>query len=237
MRRSETKTGCGSSSPGCNLGRGVVDRAAVEPRRRAGFETRAARSPAAPSAPLMPAVVPSPARPPGVLRFAGVHQGLQKRAGGEHHRAGAIDRIAAHRARRRSALRPSCRRLLDQQVFDHFLPQRQVGLLFDEPLDFLLIGFFVGLGPRAVHGRPFAAIEQAELDAGGVDGPAHRPAQGVDLADDLPLGHAADGRIAAHLADRVAIGGQQGGARRRRAAANAASVPAWPAPMTSTSNS
>ncbi len=44
---------------------------------------------------------------------------------------------------------------------------------------------------------------------GGVDRPAHRAAQGVDLADDLPLGDAADGRVAAHLADGVAVGGQQ----------------------------
>ena len=63
----------------------------------------------------------------------------------------------------------------------------------------------------AVHGGAFAAIEHAELDAGGVDGAAHRAAQGVDFADDLPFGHAADGRIAAHLADGIEVGGQQCG--------------------------
>ena len=42
---------------------------------------------------------------------------------------------------------------------------------------------------------------------------AHRAAQGVDLADDLPLGHAADRRVAAHLADRVAVDRQQRGAQ------------------------
>ena len=62
-----------------------------------------------------------------------------------------------------------------------------------------------------MHGRALAAVEHAELDAGGVDGPAHGPAQGVDLADDLPLGHAADGRIAAHLGDGVEVAGQQRG--------------------------
>ena len=112
-----------------------------------------------------------------------------------------------------SCIRHSEPSLLDQQVLDHLLPQREIRLLFDDPLDLVLIGLLVGLGPRAVHGRALAAVEQAELDAGGVDRPAHQPAQGVDLADDLPLGDAADGRVAAHLADGVAIGRQQRGPR------------------------
>ena len=86
-------------------------------------------------------------------------------------------------------------------------------LLLDQALDLLLIGFLVGLGPGAVHRRAFAAIEHPKLDARGVDRPPHRAAQGVDLADDLPLGHAADGRIAAHLGDGVQIGRQQRSAR------------------------
>ena len=112
-----------------------------------------------------------------------------------------------------SRTRPPPATLFSQQIFDDFLPQREVRLLFDEPLDFDLIRFLVGLGPRAVHRRAFAAIEHAELNAGGVDRPAHRAAEGVDLADDLPLGDAADRRVAAHLADGVAIGRQQRGAR------------------------
>ena len=46
-----------------------------------------------------------------------------------------------------------------------------------------------------------------------VDGPAHGPAQGVDLPDDLPLGDAADGRVAAHPGDRIEPRGQQRGIR------------------------
>ena len=62
-----------------------------------------------------------------------------------------------------------------------------------------------------MHRRAFAAIEHAKLDAGGVDRPAHRAAERVDLADDLPLADAADRRVAAHLADGVAIGREQRG--------------------------
>ena len=45
--------------------------------------------------------------------------------------------------------------------------------------------------------------------AAGVDDLAHLAAQGVDLADDLPLGDAADGRVAAHLGDGVGVHGQE----------------------------
>ena len=64
-----------------------------------------------------------------------------------------------------------------------------------------------------MHGRALGAVEHAELDAGRVDDLAHLAAEGVDLADDLPLGDAADGRVAAHLADGVGVHRQQGGAQ------------------------
>ncbi len=43
----------------------------------------------------------------------------------------------------------------------------------------------------------------------GVDDLAHFAAERVDLADDLPLGNAADGRVAAHLRNGVGIHGQE----------------------------
>ena len=117
------------------------------------------------------------------------------------------------RAEAPSPLSPLLSPLFDQQIFDRLLPQRESRLGFEDASDFLLIGPLVGLGAGAVHGGPLAAVEHAELDAGGVDGPAHGAAQGVDLADDLPLAHAADGRIAAHQGDGVEVAGQQRGFR------------------------
>jgi hypothetical protein len=64
-----------------------------------------------------------------------------------------------------------------------------------------------------MHRRPLAPVEQAELDRRSVGEDSHRAAQGIDLADDLTLGHAANRRIAAHLAHCVAIQGEQGGAQ------------------------
>ena len=55
------------------------------------------------------------------------------------------------------------------------------------------------------------AVEQAELDAGGVGDAAHQAVEGIDLAHEVALAEAADGRIAGHLAD----GGEGVGDERR----------------------
>ena len=70
----------------------------------------------------------------------------------------------------------------------------------------------VGLGPGRPDRRALAGVEAAELDAGGVDVFRHLPAEGVDLLDQMPLGQAADGRVAAHGADGVNVDHQHRGA-------------------------
>src|SRR5208282_4583193 len=54
---------------------------------------------------------------------------------------------------------------------------------------------------RATHGRTLAAIEQAELNAGGVRYAAHEAIESVDLAYQVPLAEPADRGIAGHGAD------------------------------------
>ncbi len=71
--------------------------------------------------PLMPAVVPSPARPPARFGFAGVHDRLQERAGGEDDRAGAVDGVAANA---HAGDAQTIGRLFGQQILDDFLPER-----------------------------------------------------------------------------------------------------------------
>ena len=61
-----------------------------------------------------------------------------------------------------------------------------------------------------------APVEQLELDAGGVDRPAHQPAERIDLADEMALGRAANRRVAGH---------QRDGLGRQRAERHAAAEP------------
>jgi hypothetical protein len=98
---------------------------------------------------------------------------------------------------------------LNEQLVGGLLQEGQAGLRFEHPPDFTLVGVTIGLRSGAVHGGPFATIEHVELQGGSIDGQSHGPTQGIDLADDLPFGHTANGRIAAHLGDAVEIAGKQ----------------------------
>ena len=97
------------------------------------------------------------------------------------------------------------------------------------------VELLVALRPRTPHRRPARGIQQPELDAHSVGHLAHDAAQRIHLAHQVALGHAANGRIAAHLRDQVHIHGDQRGLQPMRAAAMAASHPACPAPTTTTS--
>ena len=104
----------------------------------------------------------------------------------------------------------------------------QVGLVLDDLLHPELICLLVRLRPRTVHRRAFAAVEHPELNPGRVDAPPHLPAESVDLTNDLPLGDAADRRIATHRPDGVGVHRQQDGAQpeaRRRQRGFDARVP------------
>ena len=150
-----------------------------------------------------PRAAVSPARPPTVLDLAGVHEPLEERPGGDDDGPGPVGRPAPTS----EAGDPP---LVDDQGLDHLLAEGQALLTLDGQLGQGLVCLLVGLDPGAVHGGAFAPVEQAELEARRVGEDPHRPAQGVDLSDDLPLGHAADGRVATHLADGVDVDRQQG---------------------------
>ena len=90
------------------------------------------------------------------------------------------------------------------------------GCAADRGLHGLPIELAVGLGARAAHRRALAAVEHAELDAGGVGDAAHQAVERIDLAHQVALAEPADRRVAAHLADGRELVGDQ---RRRHAEA------------------
>ena len=71
----------------------------------------------------------------------------------------------------------------------------------------------ISLGPRSAHGRPFAAIEQAKLNAGGICNAAHQTIQRVDFTDQMAFAKPADGWVARHGADAGKALGDERGAR------------------------
>ena len=120
--------------------------------------------------------------------------------------AGTIDSIAASdhaevaaRGRRRLRL------FFEQQPFHQFLAKSETGLILDDSLHRELVELFVALRPRRMHGGAFGAIEHPKLDAGRVGDSPHRPAEGVNLANDLSFGDATNGRVTTHLTDGVGV--------------------------------
>ncbi len=149
---------------------GEIDGPAVEPGRRSGLEPAELETEAEQAAGKSGGRrVASP--PAGRLDLAGVHQGLEERPGGQHDRTGLVTDAppAGHAG-------DTARVHVDR--FHHLLAQREVGLPLDGELRQELIGLLVALGPRAVHRRALAPVEQAELDRGGIgeDRPSPRPA-------------------------------------------------------------
>ncbi len=121
------------------------------------------------------------------------------------------------------------------------MPSRSVrfGVGFERFARELRIERPVALRARPPDGRTARAVQHLELDAGARRrGVPMRPPESVDLAHELALGEAADRGIAGHAPDRAERRPSAAPCCRPiRAAACAASMPAWPPPMTRTSKS
>ena len=197
---------------GLRLALGEVDGAAVEPAGRAGLEASQLEAAGGEAvAERLGGAVAGPAA--ARLGLAGVHDRLEERAGRQDDGLGAIERVAAGQDAGDAAALAALSCGLDSNAST--ISWRSVRLACASTRCFIdeLVELLVGLGARRVHGRALGAVEHAELDGRCVDDLAHLAAEGVDLADDLPLGDAADGRVAAHLGDGVGVHGEQHGAQ------------------------
>ena len=74
-----------------------------------------------------------------------------------------------------------------------------------------VVALAVGLHAQAVYGGTLAAVEHPALQKGCIRRDAHQPAEGIDLAHKMPLGGAADGRVAGHIADKIQRKGKHSG--------------------------
>ena len=87
----------------------------------------------------------------------------------------------------------------------------QIGLGFEHFLHADAVLLFVALGAGGPDGGASGGVQEAELDADLVGDEAHDAAEGVDFADQVAFGDAADGRVAGHLGDEVDVHGDHGG--------------------------
>ena len=176
-----------------------VDGAAVEARRRPRLEPAERERSGQAVREADGGRLPDPARRPRLL--ADMDAAAQERAGGQDHRArrqlGAV--VEADAGDPADPADPAPR---EEEVLDRALAHGEARGGADLRLHGRPVEGAVGLGPRAAHGRPLAAVEDAELDPGAVGDPRHQAVEGVDLAHQVALAEAADGRVARHLADR-----------------------------------
>ena len=182
----------------------VIQRAAVDARRRAGLQAVDLERTLAQACGQRGGRRVAHAAG-GVLGRADVDLAGQEGAGGQHHGLGieAQAGLGDH---------PAHGVAFDHQIVHRRLEHGQVGLAFDDGADRHAVQVAVGLAAGRAHGRTLGGVEGAPLDAGAVGGMRHRTAQGVDLLDQVALADAADGRVAAHRAHRFDVVGQQQGA-------------------------
>src|SRR5579883_181746 len=115
-----------------------------------------------------------------------------------------------------------------EEAGDGCLLQIKPGLGFEGKLHCQTIGLLVALRPQCLYGWSFAGVEHANLDEGAVGIARRFATQGVDLAQEMPLGRSSHRGITGHERNTIEVhGDEQGRAAhaRRRQRGFAASVP------------
>src|SRR5262249_13944086 len=133
---------------------------------------------------------------------ANVNKAVEERAGGQHDCPAADSRSVRKLDSPRSSTGD-----LDARGFA--LDDAQVAGLFQAAAHFAAIHIAIGLGARRLDRGTSTAVEQAKLDARGIDDLPHDSAERIYLSDQVALSDPTDCRIAAHLADRILFDGNQ----------------------------
>ena len=135
--------------------------------------------------------------PPGFHRpVADEYPAIEKCAWGQHYAFG-IDTgvIFQFYAAERS--------VLDYDAVDKACNQVEIVLGFQHGLGADWVEDFVALDACCAHGGAFAGVEGAVVDPGAVGVLADETPEGVDFADDVGFGEAADGWVAGQSSDTV----------------------------------
>ncbi len=191
--RGQNRKGFRRIVAGLHFQGGPIDAAAIEPRRRAGFQTAERKADR-----FQRARKPHGRRfsdaASGNLLFADMDEAAQEGAGGENH--GAAGNLAAI-----GEFHPANAAIGDDEIVGLRLKHLQIRRFANGGLHCGGIELAIGLRARTAHGRALAAVQNAELDAALVGDAAHEAVQSIDFADQMALAETANRRIAAHRAD------------------------------------
>ena len=204
-RKLNTGTG---SSPGCSS---ITEKSIVRASRRGGVPVFR-RPGAASSFRRWPRLIAggSPGAAGGVVLHPDVDQAVEEGAGGEHHRGrleAQADLVTTPVTRSPTTVRSSTACWNSQQV----------GLVLEAAADRGLVKHRSAWARVARTAGPLLALRMRNwMPPSSVA--RHGAAEGVHLLHQMPLADAADGRVAAHLAEGFDVVGEQGGASgpRRR---------------------
>ena len=176
---------------GLGLEPGEVDGAPIDARRRAGLQASDRELALAQLARQRVR-----RRITGAAAFVILHPDVnpppEKGADGHHHAGGFdADPDAGHHTAHRVAV--------DEKVGDRLLEQREPARALQHAADVPPVERTVDLGTGRPHSGALAGVEGAEVDPAVVRACRHRPAERVDLLDEVSLADPPDGRVAAHL--------------------------------------
>ena len=171
----------------------VVERTAVEPRRRTGFQPRhIERQFAKACRQCIRRCIADAAA--GLFCFTDQNTAAEERANGKNNRV-AQNTSAGFGDNTGNLL------TLDDEIVDGIFEQFEIRLSANDFADSRTVKFSIGLRARGPHRRTFRSIQRAKLDTGPIDRFGHRAAECVDLFGQVTFANTADGRVTAHLTE------------------------------------
>ena len=170
-----------------------------------------------------------PGATPLVVPEPHVDASAEEGADGHHHARG----LDAHPD---PGHHPAHRIPVHEEIGDGLLEQREPGRAFEHPAHVAAVQRTVDLGAGRAHRGTLARVQGAEVDPAVVRGQRHRPAEGVDFLDEVPLPIPPMAGLQLICPSVSMLWVSSSVCAPARAAASAASVPAWPPPTTITSN-
>ena len=134
------------------------------------------------------------------------HKNAPAQAGarGDHHAFAAVIAVQA-------GVHTAHMAVLNVQPHDLGLLDVQIRGVLQRLFHVHMILLAVGLHTQTMHSRALAAVQHTALQIGGIGGKAHHAAQSVQLTHQMPLGSAANARVAGHIADKIQTDRKYGG--------------------------